>query len=120
MPGDAADTQPYAGVGADEVVHVLGTEPFWGGEVQGGVLTWSTPDNQQGERIAVERFAGRGGIGFTGTLDGRSFAVTLTEAECSDGMSDRTYPFAASVAIGQDPLLTGCGWTDSRPHSGGE
>lgn len=120
VPGDAADSQPYAGIGADEVVHVTGTEPFWGGEVKGGVLAWSTPEKPQGTPIPVQRFAGRGGIGYTGTLDGRSFAVTLTEGECSDGMSDRTYPFTASVAIGQDPLLSGCGWSDSRPYSGGE
>lgn len=124
VPGDAGDKQPYAGIAANDVVRIVGTEPFWGGDIRGDTLTWTTPDNGDGQgggqAIPVTRFAGRGGISFTGTLDGQNFTLMLTEAKCSDGMSDRTYPFVATVAIGTAPELGGCGWTDSRPFTGGE
>ena len=41
VPGDTADTSPFAGIAEDEVLRFTGTEPFWGGEVSGGTLTYS-------------------------------------------------------------------------------
>lgn len=120
VPGDAADAQPYAGIAATDVVRIVGTEPFWGGDIRGDTLTWTTPEDIDGQAITVTRFAGRGGISFAGTLDGQDFTLMLSEATCSDGMSDRTYPFVATVAIGTDQELGGCGWTDGRPFTGGE
>ncbi|MES2699385.1 MAG: hypothetical protein V4647_07225, partial [Pseudomonadota bacterium] len=66
VPGEVDDAQPFSAIAEDEVIHFTGTEPFWGGEVTGGELTWSTPENIDGETIAVARFAGRGGLSFTG------------------------------------------------------
>ncbi|MES2700146.1 MAG: hypothetical protein V4647_11105, partial [Pseudomonadota bacterium] len=71
------------------------------------------------ETIAVARFAGRGGLSFTGTLQGAQFDLAITPASCSDGMSDRTYPFAVTVQLG-DQQLSGCGWTDRQGYTGGE
>jgi uncharacterized membrane protein len=113
----AADTATYSGIAAGEKVHFTGTEPFWGGEVSDGVLTYTTPENQAGEMVAVDRFAGRNGISFSGELDGKPFVMAVTPGKCSDGMSDRTYPFTVSLKIGDD-LRNGCGWTDRTPFEG--
>ncbi len=127
LPGNAEDARPFAAIGEDETIHIVGTEPFWGGEISHGMLTWSTPENSAGEnagdntgqRIPVTRFAGRGGLSFSGELDGRQLDIAITPAPCSDGMSDRTYPYAATVGLG-DQQLNGCGWSERESYTGGE
>jgi len=110
----AADTQAYSGIGADEVVHFTGTEPFWGGQVSGEALTYTTPENQTGEMIAVDRFAGRNGISFSGELGGMPFVLAVTPGECSDGMSDRRYPFTVTLQV-KGEQRKGCAWSDKHP-----
>ena len=119
VPGDAAETEPYSGIAETEVLRFTGTEPFWGGEVDGTTLTYSTPEDQDGTAVAVERFAGRGGIAFSGVLDGADFEMTVTPLECSDGMSDRTYPFTVTLEIGEDKR-NGCAWSEQHPFEGAE
>lgn len=114
---DADSTEAYDGIGDDETVRFTGTEPFWGGEASGTTLTYSTPENPDGAEIEVERFAGRGGLSFAGTLDGADYEMMVTPLECSDGMSDRTYPFTVTLKIGDD-LRNGCGWTDRKSFTG--
>jgi uncharacterized membrane protein len=114
---DAASSEAYDGIREDETVHFTGTEPFWGGEVSGSSLTYTTPEDPDGAKIAVERFAGRGGLSFTGTLEQADFEMTVTPLDCSDGMSDRSYPFTVTLKIGED-LRNGCGWTDRQPFEG--
>ena len=115
----AVDAEVYDGIAADEAVRFTGTEPFWGGEVTGESLTYTTLENPDGETIAVKRFAGMNGLGYSGELDGKSFDMTVTPGECSDGMSDRTYPFTVTLSIA-DGLRNGCGWTAARPFTGDE
>jgi uncharacterized membrane protein len=117
VPGDTAETAPYSEIAEDEVLRFTGTEPFWGGEVSGKTLTYTTPEDQDGTVIAVERFAGRGGIAFSGLLDGTDFEMTVTPLECSDGMSDRTYPFTVTLEIGEDKR-NGCAWSEQHPFEG--
>jgi uncharacterized membrane protein len=114
VPGDSNDHRPWHGIGAGEVVHFLGTEPFWAGEVADNELTYTTPENQDGETIPVSRFAGRGGLSFSGTLASGMMTLAVTPAECSDGMSDRTYPYTVTLQIGSE-VRRGCGWTERRP-----
>ncbi|HUH10011.1 MAG TPA: hypothetical protein VLZ73_05630, partial [Brevundimonas sp.] len=45
--------------------------------------------------------------------------VTLMATDCSDGMSDRTYPLTAIVKLG-DRLLTGCAAATAAIMSAGE
>jgi len=116
---DADSTAAFDGIAEDETVRFSGTEPFWGGQVSGGSLTYTTPDNPDGARIAVERFAGRGGLSFTGTFEDADFEMTVTPLECSDGMSDRIYPFTVTLKMGDD-LREGCGWSDRQPFAGPE
>jgi len=113
VPGDTAQTRPYDGIGADEIVRFTGTEPFWGGDVRGDRLTYKTPDQPDGDAIPVARFAGRGGVSWSGTWQGRPFRLAVAEGQCSDGMSDRTYPFAATLAVAGEQR-TGCAWTAKR------
>jgi len=124
-PGQAADaaipdpesTEPYAGIDASETVRLVGTEPFWGGQVAGTRLTYTTPDNPDGTTIAVERFAGRGGLSFSGALDGAALELAVTALACSDGMSDRAYPFTVTLRLGED-VRGGCGWSERQPFTG--
>jgi uncharacterized membrane protein len=118
-PSSSADreTEAYHGIGARETVHFTGTEPFWGGQVNGTSLTYTTPEHPDGIAVPVERFAGRGGLSFGGALAGAPFEMTVSALECADGMSDRTYPFTVTLRIGAD-LRNGCGWTERQPFAG--
>lgn len=117
LPGDASDTEPFSAIATNEALRFTGTEPFWGGEVSGSTLTYSTPENQDGTTIAVERFAGRGGLSFSGALDGKPFDLLVTQGQCSDGMSDRTFPFNATLRLGDETRI-GCAWSDAHPFTG--
>ena len=114
-PTGANGTKPtnYAGIGEGETLHFSGTEPFWGGSVTGTALTYTTPDKPAGTAIPVHRFAGNNGLAFSGTLDGAAFDMAVSEGQCSDGMSERSYPFTVSLQIGAEKR-SGCGWTDKR------
>ena len=117
--GDAIDPkgQTFDAVAPEEAVTLVGTEPFWNLAITGDEGLWTTPDNQPGTRLAVTRFAGNNGLGFSGTLEGKPLTATLTPGECSDGMSDRRFPFVATIALGEE-TLRGCGYTASQPYTG--
>lgn len=119
IPGDSKDHRPWHGIADDEVVHFTGTEPFWGGEISGTVLSFKTPDRPEGETIAISRFAGRGGLSFSGNLAAGPMTLAVTPGKCSDGMSDRAYPFLATLQVGSD-VRQGCAWTDRQPFREGE
>lgn len=114
--GDTADRQPYAGIAATETVRFTGTEPFWGGQVAGGMLIYTTPENLDDDAMAVKRFAGRGGVSWSGTHAGARFVLAVTPGRCSDGMSDRTYPFTATLEVSAEQRR-GCAWTDRQPFA---
>ena len=109
----------FDAIAADETVNYSGTEPFWNGSSAAGMATYATPDNPDGSEFPVERFAGNNGLGISGDMDGQSFDLTITPGECSDGMSDRTYPYTATLLIGAEQRQ-GCAWTNSQPFSGPE
>lgn len=112
-PGDTSDTDPYSGISEESVLRLTGTEPFWGATIEGGMMSYTTPENIEGTQFAVSRFAGRGGLSFSGEMDGSPVDVAITPGECSDGMSDRTYPFNATVQIGAQQL-NGCAWREGE------
>lgn len=111
------DGKAFDAVGPEETIHLVGTEPFWALKVEGADGVWTTPENQPGTTFPVSRFAGNNGLGLTGTLDGQPFSATLTPGQCSDGMSDRMFPYVATVAVGGQ-TLRGCGYTGSQPFTG--
>ena len=81
----------------------IGTEPFWAAEVEGRCVTYKTPDDHAGTRIWT-RFSGTSANGqWSGFLGNVRFVlVTRAEPGCSDGMSDRRYPLAATLTIGAE------------------
>jgi uncharacterized membrane protein len=74
----------------------------------GRCVTYSHPDDLAGTRLWT-RFSGNGVEGsWTGALRGVRFLLrTRAEAGCSDGMSDRRYPVAVTLDIGEE-RRTGC------------
>ena len=117
----ADEAEVFDGIAADETLYFGGTEPFWGGEVAGTRLTYTTPEDPEGQTITVKRFAGLGGMSFSGEMDVAgnvaAFDMAVTPGDCSDGMSDRTYPFSITLQLG-DELRNGCGHTDAQPFAG--
>ncbi|GAA0755518.1 putative membrane protein [Erythromicrobium ramosum] len=109
----------FDAVAPEEAVTLTGTEPFWTLAIAAGEGVWTTPENQPGTRFAVKRFAGNNGLGFSGELDSKPLTATLTPGECSDGMSDRRFPFVATIALGGE-TFEGCGYTTSQPFTGDE
>jgi len=116
---DGIDPQGKAfdAIAAEEAVTLVGTEPFWNLAIKGGEGVWTTPDRNPGTAFKVTRFAGNGGLGFSGQLDGKPFTATLTPGTCNDGMSDRRFPFVATIAFGGE-TFEGCGYTTSKPFTG--
>ncbi|HWJ71140.1 MAG TPA: hypothetical protein VNS79_13950 [Sphingobium sp.] len=117
LPGNRDDTQPFGEIAMDDTVHFSGTEPFWGGEVTGEQLIYKTPDDQDGQTVTVSRFAGRAGLSYSGTLEGAAFTMAITTGKCSDGMSDRIYPYVVTLQLA-DAMRSGCAWSDKHPFEG--
>jgi uncharacterized membrane protein len=91
-----------AGPALPERFRALGTEPFWAAKVAGTRLTYLTPDDQAGQTIEVARTASGGRAELAGTLAGQPLVLTIAAGPCSDGMSDRVYPFSVVRRLGED------------------
>lgn len=110
-------SEAFAAIAADEAIRLVGTEPFWGGTVERGQFLYTSLENQTGETIPVKRFAGNSGLAFSGTRGGRSIDLMITRGTCSDGMSDRTYPYTATLRLDAEQR-SGCAWTARQPFAG--
>ena len=107
-PAAAAEARTLAGVDLDQPLRVLGTEPFWAVEITPAGLTYSGIDRpEQKAANPGPALQGTVAVWTTETEAKAALVVTLTATDCSDGMSDRTYPLTAKVEIGDDEL-TGC------------
>jgi heat shock protein HslJ len=89
-----------------EAYMATGTEPFWNLEITPQRLTLNQLD---GQRITVpnpgERMEGGHRIITTPAL-----SIRIVAQPCSDGMSERRYPDAVVVRVGNGPIhLNGCG-----------
>lgn len=113
----AATAQTFDAIAPGETIRLVGTEPFWGGTVTGTEFLYTHLENQTGERIAVKRFAGNSGLGFSGTRNGQPLDLMITRGVCSDGMSDRSFPYTATLRLGVEQR-SGCAWTDRQPFTG--
>jgi uncharacterized membrane protein len=123
-PGDGIDPggKVFAGIPEEAEITLSGTEPFWGLEIEAAAqglhrARFTVPEEPDGRALTLSRFAGNNGLGFSGELDGKPVQVAITPGECSDGMSDRRYPFTATVAWGDEALL-GCAYTSDEPFEG--
>jgi len=115
-----AEPRALAGVDLDQPVHVLGTEPFWAVEITPQGLTYSGVDRAE-QKAANPGPTLQGNLvsWTTKTETGADLTVTLTATDCSDGMSDRTYPLTAKVEIGGE-TLTGCAAATAAIERAGE
>lgn len=89
----------------------IGNEPGWLVEVGTGELPALHAELDYGERkIDVERVQSlSGALGYTGTTsDGVEVELQLQRGDCSDGMSDQTYPASAKLSV-DGKAYTGCG-----------
>jgi len=80
-----------------------GTEPFWSVRIGQDRLVLQRPDRP------AQAFVSPGPkmSGDAAVWDSGEIAVTLRQADCSDGMSDTAYPMSAEVKIGAE-TLKGC------------
>lgn len=121
--GPAPEPEPaptLAGVDLSRPVRLLGTEPFWGIDLTGTEVVYSGADRPE-QRGPQPKPTVQGTVATleTTTTTGTPIAVTLTATECSDGMSDRTYPLTALVEVGGETLM-GCAASTSAIMSVGE
>lgn len=109
-----------AGVDLGKPVRALGTEPFWGVEITPDALIYTRVD-QPTQRAPNRGATVQGTVAtFASSTDlNQALNVTLIATECSDGMSDRTYPLTARVEIG-DQTLNGCAASTAAIMAGGE
>lgn len=84
-------------------MRMVGTEPFWGARIAAEGITLSGADRAERRWAAVDPVVTRAGARWS--APGAEF--TIVREPCSDGMSDRSYPFAAEVAVGGE-TLRGC------------
>lgn len=109
-----------SGVDLTQPVRALGTEPFWSVELTADHLAYTSPDGGETTASRPDMVLQGTVASFEGVTDkGSTLSLTLTATECSDGMSDRTYPLTAIVKLG-DRLLTGCAASTTAIMSAGE
>lgn len=94
-------------------LRILGTEPFWAIDIS--KTTNSAVYSRAGETDVALGFPketrGRDGeVVLTSTSPQGDVVMTIRKENCSDGMSDRTYPWEAEVAI-KGEKLKGCAAT---------
>lgn len=108
------------GVDLEGDVSLVGTEPFWGVQFTTGAVSYSGVDRPEQTAARPEPVIQGTVATWTMTTDaGNELVVTLMETECSDGMSDRTYPLTAQVVIGEE-TLNGCAASTAWMQSTGE
>ena len=89
----------------------IGNEPGWLVEVGAGEKPTLHVQLDYGERKIDVMHAQplTGATGYAGTTsDGAEVKLELQRGECSDGMSDQTYPVSAKLSVG-DKTYAGCG-----------
>lgn len=106
-PADApttAQTAPALPAAFTGDIDARGTEPFWSLTIRGDQVTLHRPDQPDLTTTAVQ---GAHMDGAAVVFGDAPLTVRLTEAQCSDGMSDLTYPLTAEVVV-QSQTLKGC------------
>lgn len=119
-PEPPAPPPVLSGVDLGQPVRVLGTEPFWSVDITPEGIKYSGVDRpEQTAPNPGSTVTGTVAAFETQTVQGNRLEITLIATECSDGMSDRTYPLTARVVIGQE-TLQGCAAATAAIMSAGE
>lgn len=83
-----------------EPLRALGTEPFWALDVDSSGLRFITPEDTSGIRlppIAATIVADT--VLWSGQTERAAIEARVWAEKCSDGMSDREYPYTSRVII---------------------
>ncbi|MDP2765191.1 MAG: hypothetical protein Q8O54_10185 [Brevundimonas sp.] len=119
-PAQAEPAPMLGGIDLGQPLRALGTEPFWGVDFTGTEMVYAGADRPEQRAPQPEPVVqGTTATWEAETSAGTPISVMLAATECSDGMSDRTYPLSAIVRIG-DETLTGCAATVAAIMSAGE
>ena len=119
-PAPPAAPAVLAGIDLTQPLHVGGNEPFWTVQLTGSEMVYSGVDRpEQRTPQGQPTMQGTMAIWEGTTGAGNPLKVTLTATDCSDGMSDRTYPLTAMVEISGETLM-GCASTASAHSAAGD
>lgn len=95
-----------------------GTEPFWTLGLYPKGAEWVTPEDPRADLTVTEEAVATQGYRLRAEEGpARVFHLTVRRQQCSDGMSDRAFGFAASLFIESpdgNALLAGCCTLDHR------
>ena len=93
--------------------HATGTEPFWSLDIDARTMRFSEPSG----RPPVEEATPPVIHGFAGEIyQGRRINVNIIHGQCSNGMSDRTYPDQIQLNV-DGRAYRGCGGAAIAPSS---
>ena len=96
-------------------LQAAGVEPFWGVKVEGEALAYTTPETMVAPRaLQAARSVDAEGLHLVGEDGGRPFRLDVRREACSDGMSDRQYPFSASWLL-EGNVSKGCAFDPASP-----
>lgn len=107
LPSATPPPRAAATSGPPKHFQALGTEPFWSVETLPGKLRYASPEQPNGVTFAVTFGQSGARSRYIGTMSGAAVALTIAPGKCTDGMSDRSYPYTAALTIG-DHAMRGC------------
>jgi uncharacterized membrane protein len=87
---------------------LLGNEPFWNLTIDSTGIRFRTPEDTAGLRFGFTHAVMVGdSLRWNSVGDAGMIEAVVAAAECSDGMSDKVWPYRSRVTIGAQ-RYTGC------------
>jgi uncharacterized membrane protein len=81
-------------------LRALGTEPFWALDIETSELRFRTPDDTAGVRFPAAAPSLTGDtVSWTARRDSIAIEAHVWPGKCSDGMSDREYPYTVRLTV---------------------
>lgn len=85
----------------DPAFKLIGTEPFWALYIDSTGLRFTTPEDTAGQKFGSSRAVLHGdSLRWNSIGDAGMIEAVVVPAKCSDGMSDKEWPYRARVEIG--------------------
>jgi len=104
----AAPAAPAPQIVPGPSFRLVGNEPFWAVHIDSTVIRYITPEDTSGTRFPPVKPLQLGDtLRWTSSTPATIIEVWVVPESCSDGMSDRTWSYRASVQVG-DRKLQGC------------
>ncbi len=115
LPAPEASAGDEIAAGFPAHLQAIGTEPFWSVKVEGDVLAYTTPETMAAPRLLhATRSHDAQGLRLAGESGGAEFHLHVRRETCSDGMSDREYPFSATLLL-DGKTARGCAFDQTSP-----